>query len=430
MICLNPQRIEQRIGRCHRYGQKHDVVVINFLNQRNEVDQRIHELLEEKFNLFNGIFGASDEVLGAIESGVDFEKRILSIYQQCRTSEEIQAAFRQLQSEMEDVIENKIAESRKILLEHFDEDVHSRLKLQLDSAKEQLDRVGRLFWNLTKFILNNHATFDDENLEFHLNESPLPSVHPGHYQMISKEKCSVNSEFLYRLSHPLGEHVLHSAKSISCPVSSVLFDITNHPTRISVVESLKGKQGWLILQRLVIESFEQEEYLLFSALDEQGNPLNQEVCEKLFNCSGRIESEIVNPDGWVERLQKDADRHIQATISRSLDENNQHFKEQCIRLDKWADDQIKSLEKELNDTKEKIKALNRQARIATSTQEQHEVQEEIRKLEKVKRRQRQTIFDREDEITDKRDEIIEKLEQKMKQKCSTEQLFTIRWKVV
>ena len=27
----NPQRIEQRIGRCHRYGQKYDVVVVNFL---------------------------------------------------------------------------------------------------------------------------------------------------------------------------------------------------------------------------------------------------------------------------------------------------------------------------------------------------------------------------------------------------------------
>jgi superfamily II DNA/RNA helicase len=35
----NPQRIEQRIGRCHRYGQKHDVVVINFLNERNEADR-------------------------------------------------------------------------------------------------------------------------------------------------------------------------------------------------------------------------------------------------------------------------------------------------------------------------------------------------------------------------------------------------------
>ena len=96
----NPQRIEQRIGRCHRYGQKHDVVVVNFLNRNNEADQRVFRLLAEKFSLFEGVFGASDEVLGAIESGVDFEKRIAAIYQRCRTPEEIQASFDQLQLEL------------------------------------------------------------------------------------------------------------------------------------------------------------------------------------------------------------------------------------------------------------------------------------------------------------------------------------------
>ncbi|MFN2309917.1 MAG: SNF2-related protein, partial [Gammaproteobacteria bacterium] len=81
----NPQRVEQRIGRCHRYGQKFDVVVINFLNQRNEADRRVLELLSEKFHLFHGVFGASDDILGRIESGVDFEKRIAEIYDTCRT---------------------------------------------------------------------------------------------------------------------------------------------------------------------------------------------------------------------------------------------------------------------------------------------------------------------------------------------------------
>ena len=89
----NPQRIEQRIGRCHRYGQKHDVVVVNFLNRKNEADQRVYQVLSEKFKLFEGVFGASDEVLGAIESGVDFEKRISAIYQQCRHTNEIKTAF-------------------------------------------------------------------------------------------------------------------------------------------------------------------------------------------------------------------------------------------------------------------------------------------------------------------------------------------------
>ncbi|WP_232220225.1 SNF2-related protein [Legionella tunisiensis] len=46
----NPQRVEQRIGRCHRYGQKFDVVVINFLNQRNYADQRVLELLTQNLN--------------------------------------------------------------------------------------------------------------------------------------------------------------------------------------------------------------------------------------------------------------------------------------------------------------------------------------------------------------------------------------------
>ena len=77
----NPQRIEQRIGRCHRYGQLFDVVVINFLNTRNETDCRVFELLTGKFNLFSDVFGASDEILGNLESGIEFEKRIHDIYQ-------------------------------------------------------------------------------------------------------------------------------------------------------------------------------------------------------------------------------------------------------------------------------------------------------------------------------------------------------------
>jgi len=96
----NPQRVEQRIGRCHRYGQKYDVVVVNFLNQKNAADRRVFELLDEKFQLFQGVFGASDEVLGAVESGVSFEKRIAEIYQNCRSAEEINASFDQLQKEL------------------------------------------------------------------------------------------------------------------------------------------------------------------------------------------------------------------------------------------------------------------------------------------------------------------------------------------
>lgn len=103
------QRIEQRIGRCHRYGQKHDVVVVNFLNKRNEADQRVYQLLSEKFKLFEGVFGSSDEVLGAVESGVDIERRIAEVYQTCRTSDEISAAFDRLQRELDEQIQARMS---------------------------------------------------------------------------------------------------------------------------------------------------------------------------------------------------------------------------------------------------------------------------------------------------------------------------------
>jgi superfamily II DNA/RNA helicase len=189
----NPQRIEQRIGRCHRYGQKHDVVVINFLNERNEADRRVLELLGQKFSLFNGVFGASDEVLGTIESGVDFEKRILAIYQECRTPEEIDGAFRKLQDEMDEQIRTRMDDTRRSLFEHFDEDVHQRLRLQLDDAKAQLDRFGRRFWSLTRFILADRARFDDEALVFDLDRPPREEIATGHYHLISKAHPKANT---------------------------------------------------------------------------------------------------------------------------------------------------------------------------------------------------------------------------------------------
>jgi len=426
----NPQRIEQRIGRCHRYGQKHDVVVINFLNERNEADRRVLELLSEKFNLFSGLFGASDEVLGSIESGVDFEKRILGIYQQCRTSEEIEAAFHALQAELDASISTRIRETRQLLLEYFDEDVHARLRMQLESARQQLDRYGRMFWSLTRFVLSEMARFDDSELCFDLRRSPLPDVRTGRYHLISKDRENVPGEFLYRISHPLGEHVIETGKELHTPEARVIFDVTQHPTRLSVVEDMKGKSGWLTLQRLTVHSFEEEEYLLFSALDDQGNPLDQETCERLFRCEGKVADPLPFPSGLSQILARNAQQHVRATLNCSLEQNNRFFAEERDRLERWAEDLVLAAEKELKDTKEQIKLLQRQARQVETAQEQLSLQERIQELQRKQRRQRQRIFDVEDEIIEKRDQLISGLERRMKQRSSAETLFTIAWQVV
>src|SRR5262249_41585238 len=142
----------------------------------------------EKFSLFNGVLGASDEVLGTIESGVDFEKRILAIYQECRTPEAIEAAFRELRNEMDEHIRSRMDDTRRMLFEHFDEDVHDRLRLQLADAKAHLDRVGQRFWSLTRLILEDRARFDHEALAFELDLPPQNDIEVGRYHLISKSQ--------------------------------------------------------------------------------------------------------------------------------------------------------------------------------------------------------------------------------------------------
>lgn len=433
----NPQRIEQRIGRCHRYGQKHDVVVINFLNERNEADRRVLELLGEKFSLFNGVFGASDDVLGSIESGVDFEKRILAIYQGCRTSAEIEAAFHKLQAEMDESIRARMDDTRRKLFERFDDDVHQRLRIKLADAKAQLDRVGQRFWSLTRFILDGSARFDDAALAFDLMRPPSADILVGRYHLISKsqpepghDRSEEHGRFLYRLSHPLGENVLHTGKALHTPDAAVTFDISSHGSRVHVVEALRGKAGYLTLTRLQIQSYEQEEYLLFSGFHDDGTSLDQEAMEKLFGCSGEIESETAIPAPIGERLQADAQRHVKATISGSLEQNSAHFNHARDKLEKWADDMVLSAEKALSDTKEQIKALRREARQVVTLEEQHSIQEKIQKLERQQRRQRQEIFTMEDEIMVKRDSLIDQLERRLAQRTEHEKLFTIRWRVI
>ncbi|MEE4209427.1 MAG: SNF2-related protein [Parvularcula sp.] len=433
----NPQRIEQRIGRCHRYGQKYDVVVINFINTRNEADQRVHQLLQDKFLLFDGVFGASDDVLGTIESGVDFEKRVLAIYQECRSPEEIDRAFKQLRKELDESIQARMADTRQKLLEHFDEDVHERLKLELAETQNHLDAVGRRFWGLTQHILSDSAEWHPEDHSFVLTKPPCEEIKAGHYFLISKNKRSDgkfrgddHGSFLYRLSHPLGEWVTDSGKVISTGVKQVVFDITNHPTRLALVEALRGRSGYLRLSRLRIESYEEEEYLLFSAFDDSGQSLDQETCEKLFNCGGRAEALNVLPESAAERLEREAKRHAEATISRSLDANSKHFNQARERLERWAEDSVLAAEQAIRDTKEQIKGLRRQSRQAETLSEQKELQEKIQSLEKKQRRQRQQIFDVEDEINEKRDALIAELERRLSQKTQSDELFTIRWQVI
>ncbi|MHB1619036.1 MAG: helicase-related protein [Sulfuricella sp.] len=368
----NPQRIEQRIGRCHRYGQKYDVVVVNFLNRKNAADQRVFELLSEKFQLFEGVFGASDEVLGAIESGVDFEKRIAAIYQNCRKPDEIQSAFNQLQLELSLEINESMTRTRQQLLENFDDEVREKLKVRDEASKAYLNRYERLLMQLTRHELNGQAEFMGD-ASFSLKAQPFPeqaAVIPlGLYELPRR----TGEAHLYRLNHPLAEILVAQAKGRELPPAEIQFDYGQHDGKITTLEPLIGQAGWLTLTLFSVESLDQEEdHLIFAATTDDGQTLDEEVAARLLTLPGSSSPLPRAGEGPGERADtlEDQTQQRQAAIQRGISERNARFFEaEADKLDGWADDLKVGLEREIKELDRQIKEARRAATTALTLEE-------------------------------------------------------------
>ncbi len=425
----NPQRIEQRIGRCHRYGQKHDVVVVNFLNRKNEADQRVYQLLSEKFKLFEGVFGASDEVLGAIESGVDFEKRISAIYQQCRQTTEIKAAFDQLQLELSLEINEAMSQTRRKLLENFDDEVTEKLKVRDEDAKIYLDRFEQLLMRLTQHELHDCAEFLNMS-SFRLQSKPAwadgRDVPLGLYELPRRS----GEAHLYRLSHPLGEAIVERAKARELAAAELIFDYSNHSGKVSALEPLKGSAGWLVAAIFTVEALDQaEDHLLLSGLSDAGGPLSDDAALRLLTLAGRVGPEAAPPHDTVARLEGDL-RLRQQGIQRTISERNARFFEaEADKLDGWADDLKVGLEREIKEIDRQIKEARRAATTALTLEEKLAGQKQIKSLEGLRNQKRRTLFDAQDDVDKRRTELIADIESRLQQNISTAVLFTVRWRV-
>lgn len=421
----NPQRIEQRIGRCHRYGQKHDVVVVNFLNRKNEADQRVFQLLSEKFQLFEGVFGASDEVLGAIESGVDFEKRIADIYQRCRQTEEIKTAFDQLQLELSLEINEAMTSTRQKLLEHFDDEVREKLKIRDEASKAYLNRFERLLMQLTRHELHGHAEFQGD-ATFRLRSHPFPSspqIPLGLYELPRR----TGEAHLYRLNHPLAEALVDRAKSRLLPLAEVRFDYDNHAGKVTILEPLRGRSGYMAVSLFSVESLDQgEDYLILSAIGDDGAALDEETAVRLLGLPAEATGEVtaVHPQGQLEEMTSRRRVAIQKGIS---ERNARFFEAEADKLDGWADDIKLGLEREIKELDRQIKEARRAATTALTLEEKLAGQKQIKALEVQRNQKRRSLFDAQDQVDKQREELIAQIEGKLQQQTELKGLFTIRW---
>ncbi len=457
----NPQRIEQRIGRSHRYGQKHDVVVVNFVNRDNEADRRVYELLDQKFQLFNGVFGASDEVLGAVESGVDFERRIADIYQNCRHPNEIHSAFEQLQQDLAGEISDAMLNARKTLLENFDEEVQERLKLAKRDAENSLGRLEKLLLRFTRSMLNDHATFDESEFGFNLQslpqsaiESDSASIPLGRYELPRRNE----EAHIYRMQHPLAQSLLNTAQKMQLAPAKLHLDYEAYGSKVSVLEPLEGKAGIATVELLSVHSLgSTEEYLLAAGLVGQGlggdELLDADVVEKLLALPGHaknIESVAAIPqqttfsNDFLALEQNTLDfsvSHIpvptnvkeeiarqKALIIGNIEQRNLGlFTQESEKLDAWADDLKVGLEREIKELDRAIKESRTNSKGAATLAEKLEYQKEQRTLEASRDKKRRELFERQDEIQQRRDGLIDELEKQLEQKITNRTILNCEW---
>ncbi len=418
----NPQRIEQRIGRCHRYGQKFDVVVVNFLNKTNAADQRVYELLDEKFRLFDGVFGASDEVLGAVESGVDFEKRIAAIYQRCRTPEQIQFEFDELQRELGEQITMGQRDAREKLLDNFDQEVVEKVRIQ---SQDVLDRFNEHLWRLTRHLLRDHARFEEGEFSFMLHTNPFTgeTIHPGPYRM-GRRSDDANT---YRAGHPLAQRVLALGRSLTPPPAEVAFRYRDSGRKIAALEPLLDRAGWLSCARLSVSAMETEDHLFFAGATDEGEALDDTQCRRLFDLPASVERFCSVPRRTAEHLAESHARRQRELLEHLAARNGRWFDLEMERLDRWAEDRRSSLKATLEELDEALKAAKRAARLAPTLPEKLERQREARALE-TRRDEAWRDFDQASRDLDRRkDELLDEIGRRLEQSMETEPLFTVRW---
>lgn len=423
----NPQRIEQRIGRCHRYGQKCDVIVVNFVNKSNAADQRVYELLQSKFMIFESVFGATDEVLGQLdESGIGFERRVMQIIQECRRPEEIQQAFEKLEAENNQKITSERQRARVDLMRHFDQSVID--KVRLDSERS-LDAVARKLWSLTKYVLRDAADFDDETHRFNLRQSILPADEAplGAYELGKDTNAMAH---VYRVGHPLAIEVIKRGSAMSVPSAAITFNLTDHGMNLASLSNYKGKTGWLRSSKF---SFDYsggtgEDHILISACLESGEVMPDDSARALFELKGAVIPLGQTITSGIITGLKESESNLTVDLRKARDERNKKFiQEEIAKVEAWKDDQSAKFRAHYKDLQAQNQELVRQIARCTDLAEELELEERRQGIQSKMANEEINYLRQENLLQEKAAVILKSSKDRLRPKETLSEVFLIRW---
>ena len=417
----NPQKVEQRIGRVHRYGQKNDVVVVNFVNRKNPADERVYKLLSEKFKLFEGVFGASDEILGAIEGNIDIERRIYEIYQKCRNDEQIQYEFDRLQQELEEELAVKEEHTRLTLLNNLDRDVVTLLKSRRDRSRDFLDSYEQVLLDLARAELSgisvdrNHFTYQGRRYD------------------LRWEQAQQNDSEFFRLQsreHLLAWDLVLKAKGRKpedSPLSpaELVFHYDRLEGILSALQPYLGQSGVLQVEKLTFSyAGTSEAHLLVAAKTDDGAVLAADDAANLLRFPAEARP-IENLDAAALADVLEMLRDDKAAETREKLE--QYFEQENTKLERWADDRRQALQLTIDELDREIRDLKRTSRQLSSLQEKVQAKRHIKQKERERDKAMAEYHESKKAIEKQEDLLLDEIEARLELDIHTETLFSIRW---
>ena len=426
----NPQRVEQRIGRAHRFGQKYDVVVVNFSNKGNIAEARILELLAGKFHLFESVFGASDEVLGAIEDGFDFEKKINEILNNSRSDADIDAAFQELETQYATEITSEMAAAKSKVFDNLDPNVQDRLKAYDSQSSDVLNKFERLLLAVTKRELAPNANFENDGRNFVLHNSPVAEAKTGHYYFKS---VPLENAHQYRFDSPLARHVIDKAITTETPISSLTFSLEKSQRASTAVKALVGKSGELTVKVVTFSMKAKndkitESYMLSGAFTSDGEWLDHEYVAHILDlhCVEVEKSATVDEVKFIEKLESRSEQLQKEVQGR----NSRYYDQQEELLYRNQQDRHAESEGKIREYRNKEKDARKNSKATDDPLQQLKLKQEARKwADKAEEEDEQARTARK-QMRDESEKYLSLIEQSLKGTREIVELFSFKWKVV
>jgi len=430
----NPQRVEQRIGRCHRYGQKIDVTVVNMLNRKNVAERRVYELLDKKFRLFEGVFGASDTVLGAVESGIDFERKVVEAVQRGRTEDEVVEEFRRIEEELEARITADMQETRRKLFDHLDRDVVARLRqrgkdlgVTLDAFTQRLLTIVRAEAPAARFHTPTGQRFDFEGKTW---TTEWPHADEQGWQ------------FFRVAENTLAARLIAQARARQLEAAALCFDYAAYVAagwpQLSTVKNLAGRSGWLSVALLSVLSPDTEigrrDRLVVAGLmdgDDGAAPavIDAQTVDDLFlvpATSGPLTAAL------PRALLAEREAEVTAETLTAIEHEGQVWlDEETEKLDAYSDDLERAAELRIKELDADIKAAKKALRanaglaLADKVKEQRRIKAMEGEVDELK----MTTFQKRKEVRGEIDARLDAIARALQTKPTITPILTLRWTV-